>query len=131
MEIDKLILNPGTIILWKKYNPFIKLWNKVRHKRLPYNKYTVLKTQIELLTLGTLKDVMLMIPLKPYSKKEIAKLNAVAPKNNIYLTWEEFICTINAVRPKTFSLDEDILESKYYETCSLNEKLEYTIYPIK
>lgn len=131
MEIEKLILKPGTIILWKKYNPFIKLWSKIRYKSLPYNKYTILKNEVELLTLGTIKDVILLIPLKSYNKLEIAKLKKIAPKDNNYTTWEDFICTVNAIRKNTFDLNENILENKYYEVCPLNEKLDYTIYPIK
>lgn len=131
MEIEKLILKPGTIVLWKKYNPFIKLWSKIRYRKLPYNKYTILKDEIELLTLGTLKDVILMIPLKSYSKIEIERLKKVAPKDNNYNNWEEFINTVNKVRKNTFDIYENILESKYYEVCTLNEKLDYTIYPIK
>lgn len=137
MRIEKLRLSAGTILMWKEYNPFIKLWNKVRYKRLPYNKYTILTEKTEFTTLGTIKDVLVAEPVKPYSKLEAQKLSAIAPENNNYLTWEELTTTVNLIRPKTFlqpvatSIPEDIKNNKYYDTDDFNKKLDYTIYKAK
>lgn len=51
MKIKTTIVRPGTILCWKEYNIFTRLWNKLKKKDLPYNKFEIIPINVELLTI--------------------------------------------------------------------------------
>ena len=53
MKMRSLMLDAGSIILWKEYNPIRKLWSKVRRK---YNKLESNKLMTITFGLGSSKE---------------------------------------------------------------------------
>lgn len=51
MKIKTTIVRPGAILCWKEYNIFTRLWNKLKKKDLPYNKFEIIPINVELLTI--------------------------------------------------------------------------------
>ena len=75
MKIKTTIVRPGTILCWKEYNIFTKLWNKLKKRDLPYNKFEIIPTSIELLTLVRFNFVAYKHILK-FNKQEILKIKS-------------------------------------------------------
>lgn len=127
MKIKTTIVRPGTILCWKEYNIFTKLWNKLKKRDLPYNKFEIIPTSIELLTIDKYNFVA-YAPIRKYSKQEIHKLQSVY--NNCILNsyWEDVKTIINIVRPNTFSDSSTLEECKYYKKIDLNEESSEYIY---
>lgn len=127
MKIKTTIVRPGTILCWKEYNIFTKLWNKLKKRDLPYNKFEIIPTSIELLTIDRYNFVA-YAPIRKYSKQEIHKLQSVY--NNCILNsyWEDVKTIINIVRPNTFSDSSTLEECKYYKKIDLNEESSEYIY---
>lgn len=65
MKIKTTIVRPGTILCWKEYNIFTKLWNKLKKRDLPYNKFEIIPTSIELLTIDryNLQHILLYVSI--------------------------------------------------------------------
>ena len=101
MKMRSLMLDAGSIILWKEYNPIRKLWSKVRRKTLPFNRFTIVGQKTELL-----------ITFGLGSSKE----------------WDEVVTIINIVRPNTLLATSSIDKCKYYKRVEWNEKLDEYIY---
>ena len=76
MKNKTKIVRPGTILCWKEYNIFTRLWNKLKKKDLPYNKFEIIPTNIELLTIDEYNFIA-YTPISKYSKQEIHKLQSV------------------------------------------------------
>ena len=66
MKIKTTIVRPGTILCWKEYNIFTKLWNKLKKRDLPYNKFEIIPTSIELLTIDRYNFVA-YTPIRKYN----------------------------------------------------------------
>ena len=125
MKIKTTIVRPGTILCWKEYNIFTKLWNKLKKRDLPYNKFEIIPTSIELLTIDRYNFVA-YAPIRKYSKQEIHKLQSVYDIND--RNWEDFKAIINIVRPNTFNDSSTLEECKYYKKIDLNEESSEYIY---
>lgn len=114
-------LKTGSILLWKKYNWFKRLIYKLRGKELPYNRIMLIDNDIEHCYSSILSNMKIYTPIKKYSTNEVNRLNRFisgGEKRPIY-DWNEIICLINAVRPKTFKnvpscIDDNFLSSNNY-----------------
>lgn len=127
MKIKTTIVRPGTILCWKEYNIFTKLWNKLKKKDLPYNKFEIIPTSIELLTIDRYNFVA-YAPIRKYSNQEIHKLQSVYNNCIPNSYWEDVKTIINIVRPNTFSDSSTLEECKYYKKIDLNEESSEYIY---
>lgn len=127
MKIKTTIVRPGTILCWKEYNIFTKLWNKLKKRDLPYNKFEIIPTSIELLTIDKYNFVA-YAPIRKYSKQEIHKLQAVYDNYVNDRNWEDIKAIINIVRPNTFNDSSTLEECKYYKKIDLNEESSEYIY---
>lgn len=127
MKIKTTIVRPGTILCWKEYNIFTKLWNKLKKRDLPYNKFEIIPTSIELLTIDRYNFVV-YAPIRKYSKQEIHKLQSVYNNCIPNSYWEDVKTIINIVRPNTFSDSSTLEECKYYKKIDLNEESSEYIY---
>ena len=127
MNIKTTIVRPGTILCWKEYNIFTKLWNKLKKRDLPYNKFEIIPTSIELLTIDKYNFVA-YAPIRKYSKQEIHKLQSVYNNCIPNSYWEDVKTIINIVRPNTFSDSSTLEECKYYKKIDLNEESSEYIY---
>lgn len=127
MKIKTTIVRPGTILCWKEYNIFTKLWNKLKKRDLPYNKFEIIPTSIELLTIDRYNFVA-YAPIRKYSKQEIHKLQSVYNNRIPNSYWEDVKTIINIVRPNTFSDSSTLEECKYYKKIDLNEESSEYIY---
>lgn len=127
MKIKTTIVRPGTILCWKEYNIFTKLWNKLKKRDLPYNKFEIIPTSIELLTIDRYNFVA-YAPIREYSKQEIHKLQSVYNNCIPNSYWEDVKTIINIVRPNTFSDSSTLEECKYYKKIDLNEESSEYIY---
>lgn len=114
MKIKTTIVRPGTILCWKEYNIFTKLWNKLKKRDLPYNKFEIIPTSIELLTIDKYNFVA-YAPIRKYSKQEIHKLQSVYDNCVNDRNWEDIKAIINIVRPNTFNDYSTLEECKYYK----------------
>lgn len=127
MKIKTTIVRPGTILCWKEYNIFTKLWNKLKKRDLPYNKFEIIPTSIELLTIDKYNFVA-YAPIRKYSKREIHKLQSVYDNYVNDRNWEDIKAIINIVRPNTFNDSSTLEECKYYKKIDLNEESSEYIY---
>jgi hypothetical protein len=127
MKIKTTIVRPGTILCWKEYNIFTKLWNKLKKRDLPYNKFEIIPTSIELLTIDKYNFVA-YAPIRKYSKQEIHKLQSVYNNCIPNSYWEDVKTIINIVRPNTFDNSSTLEECKYYKKIDLNEESSEYIY---
>ena len=127
MKIKTTIVRPGTILCWKEYNIFTKLWNKLKKRDLPYNKFEIIPTSIELLTIDRYNFVA-YAPIRKYSKQEIHKLQSVYNNCIPNSYWEDVKTIINIVRPNTFTDSSTLEEFKYYKKIDLNEESSDYIY---
>lgn len=127
MKIKTTIVRPGTILCWKEYNIFTKLWNKLKKRDLPYNKFEIIPTSIELLTIDRYNFVA-YAPIRKYSKQEIHKLQSVYNNCIPNSYWEDVKTIINIVRPNTFDNSSTLEECKYYKKIDLNEESSEYIY---
>jgi hypothetical protein len=127
MKIKTTIVRPGTILCWKEYNIFTKLWNKLKKRDLPYNKFEIIPTSIELLTIDKYNFVA-YAPIRKYSKQEIHKLQSVYDNYVNDRNWEDIKAIINIVRPNTFNDSSTLEECKYYKKIDLNEESSEYIY---
>lgn len=127
MKIKTTIVRPGTILCWKEYNIFTELWNKLKKRDLPYNKFEIIPTSIELLTIDRYNFVA-YAPIRKYSKQEIHKLQSVYNNCIPNSYWEDVKTIINIVRPNTFNDSSTLEECKYYKKIDLNEESSEYIY---
>lgn len=127
MKIKTTIVRPGTILCWKEYNIFTKLWNKLKKRDLPYNKFEIIPTSIELLTIDKYNFVA-YAPIRKYSKQEIHKLQSVYDNCVNDRNWEDIKAIFNIVRPNTFNDSSTLEECKYYKKIDLNEESSEYIY---
>lgn len=98
----------GTLVVTKKYS----LWQRLKHwilkKRRVYNNLYVLPvksgialSKVELL----INDYHLFIPIKPYTIKEMKKMDGIYPSCK---TEKDFLTMLNIIRPGTVDVDKDL-----------------------
>ena len=128
MKMRSLMLDAGSIILWKEYNILHKLWNKLRRKELPFNRFTIVGQKTELLTTDKLENVVVYEPIRKYNKLESNKLMTITFGLGSSKEWDEVVTIINVVRPNTLLATSSIDKCKYYKRVEWNEKLDEYIY---
>lgn len=128
MKMRSLMLDAGSIILWKEYNPIRKLWSKVRRKTLPFNRFTIVGQKTKLLTTDKLENVVVYEPIRKYNKLESNKLMTITFGLGSSKEWDEVVTIINIVRPNTLLATNSIDKCKYYKRVEWNEKLDEYIY---
>lgn len=127
MKIKTTIVRPGTILCWKEYNIFTRLWNKLKKRDLPYNKFEIIPTSIELLTIDRYNFVA-YTPIRKYNKQEIYKLQSIYGNCIEDRNWDDVKIIINIIRPNTFDNSSTLEECKYYKKIDLNEESSEYIY---
>lgn len=129
MKMKSFLLDAGSVIAWKKYPFFTKVWRTMLRKSMPYNKFAIVTSKTELLTSGKIaEEVLIMEPIRKYSKQECAKLQAITSSNLYSDTWEGIVTIINIIRSNTFPGTTGIEDNKYYKKIDWNEKLDEYIY---
>ena len=127
MKIKTTIVRPGTIFSSKQMIFYTFLWNKLKKKDLPYNKFEIIPINVELLTIDEYNFIA-YTPIRKYSKQEIHKLQSVYNNCIPNSYWEDVKTIINIVRPNTFSDSSTLEECKYYKKIDLNEESSEYIY---
>lgn len=128
MKMRSLLIDAGSIILWKDYNILNRLWHKLRGKALAFNRFSVVGQRTELLTSDALTDVIVYEPIRKYSKSESNKLRCISYNLASTKDWNEVVTVINLIRPNTLNIDSSVEKCKYYKKVDWNEKLDEYIY---
>lgn len=140
MNIQYIVLKPGSIIINKKYNWFKRLWAKLFKKVLPYNDFIIFGGPCDLVnTFSKKTEAFLIEPKKDYNKKEIKILLnvldfkddiAVSPKSSVSV--QDLFTAINAIRVNTFPENtkdlQAFLNSKYYNIKPLADEKNWSEY---
>ena len=133
---------PGSILIYKQYNIFQRLWAKLTNKELKYNRAILFPSNIELMnTLSRYSEAILLEPKKSYNKAEqsIMKLEIekLTDENELYTVEfknkgiHNLVNIVNNTRSKTFSTVtefDDLLNNKYYNAEFLTEEKCWDIY---
>lgn len=130
MNIQYILLKPGTILLNKDYCWCKRLWYKIRNKKLPFNTATLFSDDVKLVNShGAHTDAVVIEPKKAYSSKETRNLLLLVSDygriNSEEASWleirpkniHEMIGIVNIIRPGTFEKDftlDSLLDNKYY-----------------
>lgn len=126
ISIDYITIKAGSILLWKEYNFFKRLWSKLTKKSLPYNRMALFVEGCDYIG-DPEKDCVLLELKKNYNKKEINKLAILVDDNyfEYFGTNVADLCTtLNLIRPNTFknnctTIQELLEENKYYTVKNL------------
>lgn len=110
----------GTILGFKDYNVFRRLWSKLSGKSLPYNKFTILPFAAELAdTVPARWGAMAYEPVRKYNKRETNKLNKL--QDELYnCGWDTVKAVVNSIRPDTFNDTVTLDNCKYYRKWELH-----------
>lgn len=140
MNIEYMTIKPGSILLQKDYNWIVKLWYKIRNKRLKYNRFTIFTDDCNLINIhGELKEAIVAEPKKSYSKRELKRLNTIIDSSEEEGDWlssnkatiADLFTAINCVRPDTFEDTKDLdvfLYNKYYSIKDLTDEKNWSKY---
>lgn len=125
MKMRSIMLNAGSILLWKDYSIIRRWWSKLTNKKLKYNRYTIISQKTELLTSDNINNMAIYEPIKKYSKLESGKLNILTYGFVYSKDWKEIVALVNMVRSNTLQESNTIDTSKYYKRVSYAESNEY------
>lgn len=109
----------GSIMMWKNYNIFKRLWYKLRNKRLPYNSFSIwdMTGPVALPNFLKLSNFVIYSPINPYSSKQIFKLLNATYVQQVDCEDEETIIEIvNDIRKNTINTNslESLSNNQYY-----------------
>lgn len=127
MKIKSCRIEAGSILAWRDYSFFTKLWRKLLGKGTPLNKWMLLPFNIELITAGDFRAEVYK-PIRKYSKREIDKLYTICSVCDDVSTWGTIVTVANIVRPNTFTDSMSIDECKYYKKINLDEESDEYLY---
>lgn len=127
MKIKSCRIEAGSILAWRDYSFFTKLWRKLLGKGTPLNKWMLLPFNIELITPGDFRAEVYK-PIRKYSKREIDKLYTICNVCDDVSTWSTIVTVANIVRPNTFTDSMSIDECKYYKKINLDEESDEYLY---
>lgn len=133
MNIQYIMIKPGSVLLSKHYNWLQKGWAYLTRKKLPFNHATLFAEEASLLKIRNEHTSVLVEPKKIYGKKELKQLLTLVcdTTEDKEVTWvtgdskdnKNLFAIVNAIRPNTFKDKEANLEafidSKYYNTIIL------------
>lgn len=113
------IIPAGSIMMWKNYNIFKRLWYKLRNKRLPYNSFYIwdMTGPIAIPNFVKFSDLVIYSPIKPYSSKQIFKLLDATYVQQVDCEDEQTIINIvNDIRKNTINTNslESLSNNQYY-----------------
>lgn len=117
-------LKPGSILIYKNYNIFKKLWYRLIKKDLPYNKAVLFTDYITIFdSFSPNSPTLLLTPKKSFSDEECKKLINLAEEftseNDIYAItfknkdFKEMFTLLSRVRP--LSGMKDVTEKDFFE----------------
>ena len=110
----------GSIIMWKDYNIFKKLWYKLRNKRLPYNSFYIWNMTSSITIPNyflKFSDFVIYSPIKPYSSKQVFKLlDATYVQHENCEDEQTIIKIVNSIRNNTIKTNslESLSNNQYY-----------------
>jgi len=147
MEVQHIVLKPGSVLLDKNYGSIKKFWYKLIGKELPYNNFYLLSENTDFLRVsesGELFPYNIFQPKKDYNKKEINLLKHLIDSNRTDLdknipyvsgfdmSNKDLFTIINAIRPNTFAEGETnlnkLISSKYYLMYLSDEEIDWSKY---
>lgn len=113
------IIPSGSILMFKRYNIFKRLWYKLRKKHLPYNDFIIwdITSKTSIFTVGVIDtDFKVYSPIKPYSHKEIFKLlDILYVRQEDCETEQDIINIVNSIRKNTITNNSlELLDSNPY-----------------
>lgn len=113
------IIPAGSILMFKRYNIFKRLWYKLRKKHLPYNEFIIwdIPSKASIFAVGVIDtDFKAYSPIKPYSHKEIFKLlDILYIRQEDCETEQDVINIINSIRKNTITNNSlELLDSNPY-----------------
>lgn len=113
------IIPAGSIMMWKNYNIFKRLWYKLRNKRLPYNSFYIwdMTGPIAIPNFVKFSDLIIYSPIKPYSSKQIFKLlDATYVQHADCEDEQTIIDIVNDIRKNTINTNslESLSNNQYY-----------------
>lgn len=127
IKMRSILVPAGSILTWKEYGTFTKLWRKLTNKPLTNNRYSMPTVDLELIGIDKFKTEAYS-PIRKYNKQEIKKLRSVLTIDCDVLDWDTVRTICNVVRPNTFADTATIEDSKYYKKIDLNEESDEYIY---
>lgn len=133
MTIKYLTLKPGSILLYKEYNFFNRLWAKIRRKELPYNKIMLFIDKCYYIGNPNMDGVILELK-RDYNKREINKLHYLVNNESFEdfsSDTKELYSILNVIRPNTFKSDSVSLETliennRYYTVKNIRDAKEWS-----
>lgn len=110
--METLKIKPGSILLWKEHSRITKLFSKLFHIDLSYNKFHYITDHTTLcfpITKGNIDydELVILEPREDYTKEEINLLNSL-----IVFDADRWTDTLkifaNTVRPNSIKIDSDL-----------------------
>lgn len=126
---ERIIIKPGSIILWFKPTLWQRLFGKKKEYEYNYSGLIVQGATEErvfddIKWVGKLWSYMILSPRKPYSESELIVLDKLRGNS------DDIETTINKVRPGTFKENTtvfDAINNPYYKVVLLGDKRNRTV----
>lgn len=123
MKLKTISLEPGAIVVWKEYSLLKRLWYKIRHKQLPWNKFYTITKPTTLLSFKTTPISNVYEPNKKYSQKEAKRFHIFTSGGVYTRNWITVADAINMVRSSTVDKTKCNLDNcRYYKKVNLDER---------
>lgn len=119
MRTKVINLKPGTILCWKSYNIFTRLWNKLTGKSMKYNRFSVVAEPVYLLSFEDYTCAAYE-PVRAYNAKELTKLKDMIAPTGSTTAFKDIQMMVNVIRPNTFDNVATMDECKYYKKQDLD-----------
>lgn len=126
---ERIIIKPGSVILWFKPTLWQRLFGKKKEYEYNYSGLIVQGATEErvfddIKWVGKLWSYMILSPRKPYSESELIVLDKLRGNS------DDIETTINKVRPGTFKENTtvfDAINNPYYKVVLLGDKRNRTV----
>lgn len=124
LKIKAIPIEAGSILCWKNYNIFKRIWYRLLNRELQYNMFGIITDTTKLIKACGL-NIALYTPIRKYSSEETIRLKKMCEEfaNNFNLcvgTWEDVMRIVNLIRFNTFTGNSTLQDSKYYKNIDLN-----------
>lgn len=129
--IKQTIVKPGSIMLYKEYGFFKKLFAKLTKKELPYNKFLVFTMSTVFYSYEeTESEKIVLEPKKNYSNSEALQLANLLKKmeRNYDLQLDDILILVNSIRPNTIDIADDVsvlINNKFYRITKFSDETKY------
>jgi hypothetical protein len=126
----QIMVKPGSIMLYKEYGFFKKLFAKLTKKELPYNKFLVfIMPTVFYSCEDTESEKLILEPKKNYSNNEISQLANLLKKMEDYdLQLDDILVLVNLVRPNTIDIADDVsvlINNKFYRITKFSDETKH------